>query len=174
MKNKTLVEHFFVQERTKRKKFMVTIWSIVILADVFILIAYLEGMNVRRIIQFLTVPLALAASASSFCDASCREPFSLRSLLMPHTALCWAFSTAICSGLASIRVSATGWGCHKHSILFGSVIAVCVPASAVSGRAWIAFPFVGHFVWHHSSLASLFLPLYPGSFVSSPDLFSSL
>ena len=64
MKNKTLVEHFFVQERTKRKKFMVTIWSIVILADVFVLIAYLEGMNMYRMIQFLTIPLALALTVS--------------------------------------------------------------------------------------------------------------
>ena len=64
MKNKALVEHFFVQERTKRKKFMVAIWSIVILADAFLLIAYLEGMNVYRMIQFLTIPLALALTVS--------------------------------------------------------------------------------------------------------------
>mgnify|MGYP003339648563 CR=1 FL=1 len=66
MKNKTLVEHFFVRERTERKKLMVTIWSIVILTDVFVLIAYLQEMGVYRIVQFLTVPLALALTVSWF------------------------------------------------------------------------------------------------------------
>lgn len=64
MKNKTLIEHFFVQERTERKKFMVAIWSIVILTDVFILIAYLQGMGAYRIVQFLTIPLALALTVN--------------------------------------------------------------------------------------------------------------
>ena len=64
MKNKTLIEHFFVQERTERKKFMVAIWGIVILTDVFILIAYLQGMGAYRIVQFLTIPLALALTVN--------------------------------------------------------------------------------------------------------------
>ena len=64
MENKALVEDFFVQERTGRKKLLVTIWSIVILTDVFILIAYLQGMGVYRIVQFLSIPLALALTVN--------------------------------------------------------------------------------------------------------------
>lgn len=64
MKNKALVEDFFVQERAERKKLLVTIWSIVILTDVFVLIAYLQGMDVYRIVQFLSIPLALALTVN--------------------------------------------------------------------------------------------------------------
>ena len=60
MTNKALIEHFFVQERAGRKKLLFAIWGIVILTDVFVLIAYLHGMDVYRIAQFLTVPLVLA------------------------------------------------------------------------------------------------------------------
>jgi len=60
MKNNNLVEHFFLQERTERKKFIVAIWSIVILTDVFTIIAYLQGVGVYRIVQFLSIPVALA------------------------------------------------------------------------------------------------------------------
>ena len=60
MSNKALIEHFFVQERAGRKKLILTIWSIVILTDIFALIAYLQGMGVYRILQFLAIPLALA------------------------------------------------------------------------------------------------------------------
>ena len=62
MSNKALIEHFFVQERASRKKLLFTIWGIVILTDVFVLIAYLQGMDVYRILQFLTVPLVLAVA----------------------------------------------------------------------------------------------------------------
>lgn len=62
MSNKALIEHFFVQERAGRKKLIFTIWGIVILTDVFVLIAYLQGMDVYRIAQFLTVPLVLAVA----------------------------------------------------------------------------------------------------------------
>ena len=62
MSNKALIEHFFVQERAGRKKLLFAIWGIVILTDIFVLIAYLQGMDVYRIIQFLTVPLVLAVA----------------------------------------------------------------------------------------------------------------
>ena len=62
MNNKALIEHFFVQERASRKKLLFTIWGIVILTDVFVLIAYLQGMAVYRILQFLTIPLAFAVA----------------------------------------------------------------------------------------------------------------
>ena len=60
MESKDLIEHFFVQERAGRKKLLFAIWGIVILTDVFVLIAYLQGMDIYRILQFLTVPLVLA------------------------------------------------------------------------------------------------------------------
>ena len=60
MSNKALIEHFFVQERVGRKKLLFSIWAIVILTDIFVLIAYLQGMDVNRILQFLSIPLALA------------------------------------------------------------------------------------------------------------------
>ena len=60
MSNKALIEHFFVQERARRKKLILTIWSVVILTDIFASIAYLQGMDVDRILQFLVIPLALA------------------------------------------------------------------------------------------------------------------
>ena len=62
MESKALIEHFFVQERAGRKKLLFAIWGIVILTDVFVLIAYLQGMDVYRIAQFLTVPLVLAVA----------------------------------------------------------------------------------------------------------------
>ena len=60
MTNKALIEQFFVLERAGRKKLILTIWSIVILTDIFALTAYLQGMDVDRILQFLVIPLALA------------------------------------------------------------------------------------------------------------------
>lgn len=62
MNSKALIEHFFVQERAGRKKLLFAIWGIVILTDVFVLIAYLQGMDIHRILQFLTVPLVLAVA----------------------------------------------------------------------------------------------------------------
>lgn len=60
MTNKALIEQFFVQERAGRKKLILTIWSIVILTDIFALIAYLQGMDGYRILQFLVIPFAFA------------------------------------------------------------------------------------------------------------------
>ena len=64
MNNKALVEHFFVQERAGRKKLLLAISGIVILTDISVLIAYLQGMDIYHILQFLTIPLALAFTVS--------------------------------------------------------------------------------------------------------------
>ena len=59
MNNKDLVEAFFLQERGRRKKFTVIVWSVVIVTDICLLLAYVEGVSVFRILRFLTVPAAV-------------------------------------------------------------------------------------------------------------------
>ena len=49
MNNKALVEHFFVQERAGRKKLLLAISGIVILTDISVLIAYLQGLSLIHI-----------------------------------------------------------------------------------------------------------------------------
>ncbi len=60
MNTKAVIEHFFVQERTRQKKRILLVWAVVILTDICVLFAYLEGVEVVRILQYLTVPLAIS------------------------------------------------------------------------------------------------------------------
>ena len=59
MSNRDLVEAFFLQERSRRKRFTLVIWSVVILTDICLLLAYVEGVGVVRMLQFLVVPVVV-------------------------------------------------------------------------------------------------------------------
>ena len=54
---KALVQQFFVHERKRRRNRLVVMWSLVGLADVFVVAAYLGGMPVERIAMVLILPV---------------------------------------------------------------------------------------------------------------------
>ena len=60
MSNRARIEDFFVHERANRRKTTAMMWTLVILTDVFVLFAYLQGMSVFRILQILVLPLAIS------------------------------------------------------------------------------------------------------------------
>lgn len=60
MSNGVLIEEFFVHERATRKKTIVMMVSLVVLTDVFVLLAYLLGMDTIMILQALMLPLAVS------------------------------------------------------------------------------------------------------------------
>ena len=45
MDNRTLIEQFFAQERISKRNITIVLWGIVILTDIFALIAYLHGVE---------------------------------------------------------------------------------------------------------------------------------
>ena len=63
MTNKALIEQFFVQERAKRRKIIAAIWTVVILTDVFMVVAFLQGMDWFQMLQILIVPLTICFAA---------------------------------------------------------------------------------------------------------------
>ena len=52
-----LIQQFFVDERSRRRRALVVLWSTVVLIDVFAVGAYFAGMGVERIAAFLAVPV---------------------------------------------------------------------------------------------------------------------
>ena len=60
MSNRARIEDFFVHERANRRKTIAMMWTLVILTDVVVLFAYLQGMGVFRILQILVLPLAIS------------------------------------------------------------------------------------------------------------------
>ena len=52
-----LIQQFFVDERSRKRRALVVLWSTAVLADVFAVSAYFAGMGVERIAAFLAVPV---------------------------------------------------------------------------------------------------------------------
>ena len=53
--NKELVEQFFVQERKKHRRMVVLLWITVGIGDLFAIVAWLEGVEISRILRGLVV-----------------------------------------------------------------------------------------------------------------------
>ena len=62
MENRTLIEAFFVRERSRRRNILAVMWSLVVFADAMAIFAYLQGTGVARILQYLAFPLAVSFS----------------------------------------------------------------------------------------------------------------
>ena len=52
-----LIQQFFVDERSRKRRALVVLWSTVVLIDFFAVGAYFAGMGVERIAAFLAVPV---------------------------------------------------------------------------------------------------------------------
>jgi len=53
--NKELVEQFFVRERKKHRRMVVPLWITVGIGDLFAIVAWLEGVEISRILRGLIV-----------------------------------------------------------------------------------------------------------------------
>ena len=59
MDNRTLIEQFFAQERISKRNITLVLWSVVVLADIYALFAFIQGVNAFQIVQYLSIPVAL-------------------------------------------------------------------------------------------------------------------